>query len=178
MSDDIKSDVVEDKKIDVKVENAELDKLSDEDIKWRAKYKLTKSEYEEEKIKAAQDKAVLESKVSASLKERQMLEKKVLDAELKAHAVAAGLRDLDFVQLIDTKDLKMNESGNIEGLEKAVADFKARKPDLFAVEKKASSSTNAGVAATAATGGRIDARSLSKDDWRKNKTKYMSGNFS
>lgn len=174
MTDEVKLD--ETKVPDTK--ESDISKMSDDDIKWRAKYKMTKSEYEESKLAAEKEKNDLLSKVEATTRERQMLEKKVIEAELKAQAVAAGIKDIDFIKLIDLKDVKMNEAGAVEGLDKLVHDFKARKPDLFGVDKKASSSTNfpsANSGAAAASG--IDARKLPRDEWKKNRSRYMAGNF-
>lgn len=177
MTDEVKNET--DTKTEVPEVKSDVAKMSDEDIKWRAKYKMTKSEYEEAKLAAEKEKNELLSKVEATTKERHMLESKVIEAELKAHAVAAGIKDLDFIKLIDVKDVKMNEAGVVEGLDKLVQDFKARKPDLFGIDKKVSSSTNAPAGDKMPTRmATIDARNMSKDDWKRNKSRYMRGNFS
>jgi hypothetical protein len=67
----------------------------------------------------------------------------------------------------------------IEGIDKTLQDFKARKPDLFGVDKKFSSSTNAPASSGSSSNpAPVNARNLSNDDWKKNRSRYMAGNFS
>lgn len=157
-----------------KSESAE--KHDDDTIKWRAKYKVTKEELETIKAKTESEKLELTSKVETTFKERQMFEEKYINAEVKAHAVAAGIKDIEFVKLIDIKDVKLDDKGNIIGIDKAIADVKTRKPEWFGAEKKSSTSTNA-TFAEKETKTPMDARSMSKDDWKKNKSMYMAGHL-
>lgn len=157
-----------------KAENTE--KHDDDTIKWRAKYKVSKEELETHKAKTETEKQELAAKVEKTSKERQMYEEKYINAEVKAHAVAAGIKDIEFVKLIDMKDVKVDEQGNVTGVDKAIADVKARKPEWFGSEKRASTSTNA-TFPDKETKTSMDARTLSKDDWKKNKSQYMAGNL-
>ncbi|HEV2917613.1 MAG TPA: hypothetical protein VGW78_07770 [Candidatus Babeliales bacterium] len=160
-------------------DKSDVTKMSDADIKWREKYKLSKEELERTKLLSEKDKKELQGKIESASKDLKMLESKVIEAELKAQAVAAGIKDIDFVKLIDLKDVKMNEAGVIEGIDKTLQDFKARKPDLFGVDKKFSSSTNAPASSGSSSNpAPVNARNLSNDDWKKNRSRYMAGNFS
>lgn len=177
MTEIIENETKESKNIEI--EKKEIDKLSDDDIKWRSKYKMTKSEYEEAKLLAEKEKSELLNRVNSTQKESQLLQEKLIQAELKAQAAAAGIKDLDFIKLIDTSELKLNDNGSVEGIEKVLTEFKNKKPDLFGTDKKLHSSTNApsGHSDENKTS-RLNARNLTKEDWKKNQRKYMSGNFS
>ncbi len=153
-----------------------INKDDDDSIKWRAKYKVTKEQMETEKAKADIEKQELSSKVATNEKAKQMYEQKYIDAEIKAYAVAAGIRDIEFVKLIGKDDIKLDESGNVVGVEKAISELKTRKPDWFGSEKKTSSSSNASFAEKESKVP-VDARSMSQEDWKKNKSKFMSGQF-
>lgn len=177
MTDDVKLEektVVASEKEVKAVEKEVAEQKDDDSIKWRAKYKVTKEELETIKAQNDLEKKDLSSKVEATFKERQMYEEKYIDAEVKAHAVAAGIKDIEFVKLIDKGEIKLDDKGNLLGVDKAITDLKARKPDWFGSEKKLSSSNNAPFPEK---GGAVplDARSLSKEDWKKNRQKYMSG---
>jgi hypothetical protein len=63
---------------------------------------------------------------------------KLLRSELKAHALKAGLVDLDGLKLADLSSVKLNDKGEVEGADKLFTDLKTAKPYLFGA---ASSST-------------------------------------
>ena len=166
------------KKVDAK-EAAEVEKLDDDSIRWRAKYKMSKSQLEEFKLATEGEKKELLTKFEASQKKELVMQDKLIDAKLEAQAIAAGIRDIELVKLIDKSNLKLNENGEVEGLTDAVNAFKTRKPDFFGAEKKTSTSSNASFGSGADTKvSKLNARDLKDDDWKRNKTKYMSGNFS
>lgn len=151
----------------------DVSKLTDNDIKWRAKYKSTKDELETFRVQAEKEKQDLANKFDSTHKEKQTVEKRWIEAEIKAQAIAAGIKDLDLVKLIDTSELKIGQNG-IEGLQKAIEDFKTKKPDFFGLEKKFSSSTNAPFPTdTKATV--VNANDMSKEEWEKAKSKVMYG---
>ncbi|MDE2024915.1 MAG: hypothetical protein KGJ07_00300 [Patescibacteria group bacterium] len=152
------------------------EKKDDDSIKWRAKYKHTKEELETAKLKADSEKQELSSKMQQTDKAKQMYEQKYVEAEIKAHAVAAGIKDVEFVKLIDKADIKIDENGNLTGVEKAITDLKTRKPDWFGTEKKISSSGNQPFTGKDEPKP-IDARKMSKEDWKKNKPQFMAGQF-
>lgn len=174
-SDDEKLE--DEKKISAK-EASEVEKLDDDSIRWRAKYKMSKSQYEEYKLSTENEKKELLGKFENAQNKERVMQDKLIDAKLEAHAVAAGIKDIELVKLIDKSSLKLNEQGEVEGLADAINAFKTRKPDFFGSEKKVSSSSNATFGNSGDTKvTKTDARSLTNDDWKKNKAKYMSGNF-
>ena len=56
---------------------------------------------------------------------------RTIDAELRAQATAAGLRDLDLLPLIDRTALTCDDDGNVAGVGEAIAAFKTKKPEFF-----------------------------------------------
>ena len=159
-------------------EQKEVASLSDNDIKWRSKYKSKNAEFEDFKNLTQKEKEDLLSKVNLENQRRATMENQLIDAKIEAIAVSAGLRDIELVKLIDKKDIKLGENGEIVGINEAVTAFKTRKPEYFAQEKRVSTSTNSAVN----TGSNVKPQSknawdLTKEDWKMNKSRYMSGNF-
>jgi hypothetical protein len=64
---------------------------------------------------------------------------RVVRAELKAHAVKAGIVDLDGLRLVDLSGVKMTEAGEVEGAEALIASLKSAKPWLFGQSSSSSS---------------------------------------
>lgn len=157
-----------------KVVTDDVTKLSDKDIKWRARYKLAKEESETLKAKIDSEKAELNTKLVNTTKERQVYESKFIDAELKAHAISAGITDIELVQLIDKTNVKLDEQGNLQGVKEAIAEFKTKKPHFFGSEKKMNTSSGAKFPEDTKPVP-VDARKMSKEDWNKNKSSYMAG---
>lgn len=56
---------------------------------------------------------------------------RLIRAELKAHAVRAGIVDLDGLKLVDTDGLALNEAGELDGAASLIASLRKRKPWLF-----------------------------------------------
>lgn len=59
------------------------------------------------------------------------MQQRVIESDLKAQAVAAGLEDLDLLPLLDRSGIKMDDDGNVTGIKEAIESFKAKKPDYF-----------------------------------------------
>ena len=57
---------------------------------------------------------------------------RLLQSELKAEAIRAGIIDLDGLKLLDTASLKLNEDGSVPDAPAALARLKRDKPWLFA----------------------------------------------
>lgn len=132
------------KEVEKIAETKNLDpEIQARDVRWRAQAKVLADENENLKALSAKEKAELLSKIDNSAKAQTELQKKLIDAELKAQAIAAGIKDIDFIKMIDTRSLQLKEDGTIDGLTKAVEDLKTAKPILFGAEKKFSSSKNA-----------------------------------
>jgi hypothetical protein len=176
MTDDVTGTPASEPSETLSAEAKEVEKLSDRDIKWRAKYKESLSELEtvkaqtESQVKAAADQA------KAALTEKSQVEARWMEAEVKAEAIAAGIKDLDLVKLIDTASLKVGEDGKIIGIKEAINDFKAKKPAFFGEDKKPSSSTNAPLP-TAVTASAKSAWDYSKEEWQKSRHRFMAGIF-
>lgn len=79
--------------------------------------------------------------------ERQLAEveratqSRLIQAELKAEAVRAGMVDLDGLKLLDITDAKVNERGEVEGAAALLAGLKRAKPWLFGRSSSSSSSS-------------------------------------
>lgn len=56
---------------------------------------------------------------------------RLVRSELKAHAVRAGMVDLDGLRLIDIDELRLTPSGEVEGAAALLASMRKRKPWLF-----------------------------------------------
>jgi hypothetical protein len=56
---------------------------------------------------------------------------RLVQAELKSHAIRAGIIDVDCLRLLDTSDLKLDDDGNIPDAAGALARMKRDKPWLF-----------------------------------------------
>ena len=68
---------------------------------------------------------------------------RVVQAELKAEAIRAGMIDLDGLKLIDPETLRMNEEGGVEDAPALLADLKRAKPWLFGAGKSSSAAARA-----------------------------------
>jgi len=82
--------------------------------------------------------AALESRLAeleTSLRER------LVRAELKAHAVRAGMVDLDGLKLLDTSGLSLNERDEVVGAESLMAEARRSKPWLFGGSSTSSAAT-------------------------------------
>lgn len=105
---------------------------------------------------------------------RKSADERLLRAELKTAAVKAGLVDLDVLKLADIGELKFNDKGEIEGLDKFIEDFKKAKPHFF----------NAAGASTSATGTKpapkagnepVDVTKMTPKEYAAHKQKMLSG---
>jgi hypothetical protein len=95
-----------------------------------ARDRLTANETEMQRLRtesAAREAAAREAGTSTANKVKQ----RAMDAELKAAAVSAGLRDPDLLPLIDRAGVTIDDDGNVAGVEAAVTAFKAKKPEYF-----------------------------------------------
>lgn len=164
------------KKTSSKKEAKEVSGLSDEDIKWREKYKLNLSEREAEKLAAEKEKQTLASKAEIVIKEKTVLERQLINAKIENAAITAGINDLEFVKLIDISNVKLLEDGKIDGIEKAINDLKERKPHFFGEAKKTSSSSNAELPGdTKKTA--VNAWDQKKEEWNNGKRARQTGKF-
>ena len=56
---------------------------------------------------------------------------RLIQAELKSHALRAGIIDLDCLKLLDASSLKLDPEGNVTGGTAALANLKRDKPWAF-----------------------------------------------
>jgi len=153
--------------------------LPDREIKWRAKYKMTKEALETTKLEAERENKQLLESINRSRQEKSNMEQQLVDAKLETMAVAAGITDLDLIKLIDKSSIKTDEQGNITGIKEAVDFFKKSKPYFFGSEKRTSSSTN--IPTIQETSSKVfDAFSMTPQEFKEemNKIKNKRGYFS
>ena len=74
-------------------------------------------------VKAEAEQAIASARAEA--------ETRIKHAELRAHAIKAGIVDLDALKLLDASALKMNEAGEVEGADALIDAAKKAKPYLF-----------------------------------------------
>ncbi|MBY0548711.1 MAG: hypothetical protein K2W95_15685 [Candidatus Obscuribacterales bacterium] len=109
----------------------------------------------------------------------QELNKRLIRQEIKVHAQKEGLIDLDVADLIVADKVTLTADGKIVGAEEAVASFKTAKPNLFqamvaAAGAPAAKPTGSGITPPVSTTGKqFDARSLSKEDYEKEKKAFI-----
>ena len=103
--------------------------------------------------------AALEQRLAAleaSLRER------LLRAELKAHAVRAGMVDLDGLKLLDTSRLVLNERDEVVGAAELMVETRRAKPWLFG----GTSSSSAAAAPPAQAPKAKLATDMTETEWR------------
>jgi len=66
---------------------------------------------------------------------------KLVRAELKIHAVRAGMVDLDGLKLVETDELRLTANGEVEGAAALMASLRKRKPWLFGDVSSSSAAT-------------------------------------
>jgi hypothetical protein len=90
-------------------------------------------------------------------------ERRIIRAEVKALAIAAGLLDADDIDLIDLAALKI-ENDKVIGAEKVVEDFKTAKPHKFVDPKNNRGGLNTGNPNPGGKAGDVDYRKLKPED--------------
>lgn len=115
-----------------------------------------------------------------SQKKLDDLNKRLIRQEIKVHAQKEGLIDLDVAELIVADKVTLSTDGKIVGAEEAVASFKTAKPNLFQAMVAAAGAppgakpTGSGITPPVSTTGKqFDARSLSKEDYEKEKKTFI-----
>ena len=86
----------------------------------------------------------------------------LVKAEVKSHALRAGMVDLDGLKLVDLDQLVPDEQGEVPGVAELISGLKKRKPWLFG---EASSSSTAKVPPSAPVRQKL-ATEMSEDEWR------------
>jgi hypothetical protein len=103
--------------------------------------------------------------------ERQLVgaQERLVRAELKAEAVRAGMVDLDGVKLIDTSKLKLDENGEVAGVQGILRELRRAKPWLFG---SSSSSSTAGVPPAQSPKAKL-ATEMSIEEWQKARAELL-----
>jgi hypothetical protein len=87
---------------------------------------------------------------------------RLVRAELKAHAIKAGIVDLDGLQLLDVSGVKFNDAGEVEGAEALIGKLRTAKPWLFG-----QGSSSSGAKAPAEQDVKFKhAKEMSLDEWK------------
>jgi hypothetical protein len=96
---------------------------------------------------------------------------RLVHAELKSHAIHAGIIDLDCLKLLDTSSLQLDADGNLPNAAAALATLKRDKPWLFA---RASSSHPALTPAPEAPKTRM-AKEMTHAEWQAARERLIRG---
>jgi hypothetical protein len=109
---------------------------------------------------------------------REDARSRILQAELKTHAIRSGIVDLDGLRLADLDALSVNEAGEVQGAEEVISTLRQRKPYLFVADQ---SGTTTGTTAqlqrppSPAQPSTVDARSLTREAWHAERDRLLSG---
>ena len=72
---------------------------------------------------------------------RQSANMRVMDAELRAEAVRAGMIDLDGLKLLDLNKIELTDDGHVAGGTEVMVQLRIAKPWLFGASSQSSSSS-------------------------------------
>lgn len=155
-------------------------RAEDKEVFGKEYVQILRDENKESRTKLADAQKVIKEKEDALIAKQKEFEttlsakaqaanERIIRSELKAHAVAAGIVDLDGLKLIDTKDIKVDENGEVVGAEEAIKALKEKKTYLF-VEHKSSTYTGKGAEPEkkAAKKGGKNAFDLPPEEFKKN----------
>lgn len=101
-----------------------------------ARAKAADEAREREKADRAKDKAEADARVAAAV---SAADERVIRAELKTEALAAGMIDLDGLKLADISTVKLNKDGEVQGAAELMVALKKAKPYLFGSASTSSS---------------------------------------
>ena len=134
-----------------------------------------------EKARAETESRIKETEANYATK-LQKQQERIKTSELRAAAVASGLRDLDLLPLIKTDGISIDDDGNVTGIEEAIKAFKESKPIYFADSSSSTSTTTS----TSTTGSKkptpsadavppkVDVRKLDKKEYEAAKRAALS----
>ena len=96
---------------------------------------------------------------------------RLVQAELKTHAIQAGIIDLDCLKLLDASGLQIDADGSLPNAGAALANLKREKPWLFA---KANSSHPSSTPAPEPPKTRL-AKDMSYEEWQTARSRFIRG---
>ena len=103
---------------------------------------------------------------------------RVIRAELKTHAIKAGIIDLDGLRLADMSKLSLGEDGEVIGAEALIATLRQEKPYLFTDGRTGIATGTTGQLQrppSPASPGAVDARTLSREAWQAERDRLLAG---
>jgi len=116
------------------VDSKYLEDLKKDNIKWRTRAKenrdaAKKFEEVESRLKETESKAELAMKQASE--HRALADRRLIDAEIKSVATELGLKKLEYAKLADLNQVKLTDSGDVQGVREMLLNLKAQDPDLF-----------------------------------------------
>ena len=96
---------------------------------------------------------------------------RLIQSELKSHALRAGIIDVDGLKMMDTSALKLDDNGHLPDPTAALATFKVAKPWLF---RQASSGNPTAAPAPEPPKTRM-AKEMSYAEWQAARTRLIRG---
>ncbi len=102
--------------------------LRAENSGWRLKAKEASDARDAAETAAKTAAEAAETRVSEVSKSS---EQRIIRAELKAHAIKAGIVDLDGLKLVDLSSVKLDDNGEVVGADALIESLKKAKPYLF-----------------------------------------------
>ena len=109
----------------------DLRELRNESAGYRKKAKAHETEIETLRASLEAAKSEINTTKESLTAVEKAAQDRLIRAELKAHAVKAGMIDLDGLKLLDLSGLKLTDTGDVEGAEAIFAKAKETKPYLF-----------------------------------------------
>ena len=101
---------------------------------------------------------------------------RVIRAELKAHAIKAGIIDLDGLRLADASKLSLSEDGEVIGAEALIGALRQDKPYLFVDSRAGTTTGTTGQLQrppSPASPVNLDARTLSREAWQAERDRLL-----
>lgn len=115
-----------------------VQELREENKSWRLKFDTVKQELADANTAVAKTKTNADDAIKAA---GTAADARILQSELKAHAVKAGLVDLDALKLADLSKVKLNDKGEAEGADVLFTELKTAKPYLFGAANSSTPNT-------------------------------------
>lgn len=94
-----------------------------------------KKEKESKLLEQEKYKELVDEKSKEILEMTTKFNQQKIDNELKTKAMMMGINDANDVKLVDMTDVKINETGNLEGVDESLKLLKEKKPYLFSDSK-------------------------------------------
>jgi len=109
---------------------------------------------------------------------REEARQRIIQAEMKAHAIRAGIIDLDALRLADCAAVSIDEAGAVQGADQVMAVLQQQKPYLFSqTHSPPPVETTAALQRPPAPSqpSSVDARTLSREAWQQERDRLLGG---